>query len=304
MSDSPVVIDAHHHLWDLQAVRYPWLMETGVRRFFGDPTPIQRDYRVADLRRDMADLPIRGSVHIQVGAAPGDTVTETAWVQSQADQNAGMPQAIVAFCDLASADADQVLDQQLRFANVRGVRQIVGRAPDEDAVTGSDALLDNPQWRQNLGRLPALGLSFDLQLIPPQLPRALQVLKQLPDLNVAICHCASPWDRSADGMAFWRRHIGLLAELPNVHCKLSGFGMFDPQWSSESIRDVVMPVIDAFGPGRCMWGSNFPVDSLAADYQAVFRRVNQLLTGLTEVERAQILARTAARFYSIPAGEL
>ena len=66
------IVDAHHHLWDLDAVRYPWLMARGVRRFFGDPTPIQKNYLVSDLRADADDYVIDASVHVQVGVAPGD----------------------------------------------------------------------------------------------------------------------------------------------------------------------------------------------------------------------------------------
>lgn len=299
MPDHHDLIDAHHHLWDLEAVHYPWLMEQGVKRFFGDPAPIQRNYHVAQLKADMGALPISRSVHVQVGAAPDHTVKETAWVQSQADEGVGLPQAIVAFCDLAAKDAAGVLEQQLAYANVRGIRQIVGRAPAEDAVTGSDALLANPRWRSTLGQLPDLGLSFDLQLIPPQLPRMLKILQSMPQLKVAICHCGSPWDRSPEGLAHWGRYMREMAALPNVYCKLSGFGMFDPHWSSESIRDVVLPVIDAFGPQRCMWGSNFPVDSLAADYASVFARVGKLLAEFSADEQAQMLRDTAAGFYRI-----
>ncbi|MDJ0656429.1 MAG: amidohydrolase family protein [Xanthomonadales bacterium] len=293
------IVDAHHHLWDLQAVHYPWLMERGVVRFFGDPAPIQKDYRVSEFKSDIGELPVTQSVHIQVGAAADHSLRETRWLQSAADQSGGLPNAIVAFCDLSAEDAQAQLDAQGVYANLRGIRQIVGRSEAEDAVTGSGALLDDPNWRRNLASLSQRGLSFDLQLIPPQLPRAIEVLGDCPDLAVALCHCGSPWDRSPEGLAFWKKQIAALAELPTVHCKLSGFGMFDHDWNVTRVRDIALHVIDCFGPDRCMFGSNFPVDKLYRDYQTVFANYFELVRDFTESEQRTMLGGTAQRFYRI-----
>ena len=143
------IIDAHHHLWDLDACHYPWLMARGVTRFFGDPTPIQKNYLVSDLREDAVHYDLVASVHVQVGVAPGDELRETAWLQRVAD-SAGLPSAIIAFCELDSPDAPHRLASQLEFSRLRGVRQIIGRSDEEDAVTGSGALIDNPLWREHL----------------------------------------------------------------------------------------------------------------------------------------------------------
>ena len=101
-------IDAHHHLWDLQAVQYPWLMARGVRRFFGDPAPIQRDYLLNEFRGEAQAEGFAASVHIQVGAE--DALAEATWVQSIADANPDWPLVQVAFCDLTAADRTAQLD--------------------------------------------------------------------------------------------------------------------------------------------------------------------------------------------------
>ena len=138
------IVDAHHHLWNLNKIHYPWLMERGVARFFGDPTPIQQDYQVGDFIEDIGDLPVMSSVHIQVGAESSDSVAETRWLQSEAQRTPlGIPNAIVAFCDLADEDSDKILDAQAESGNLRGIRQIVGRSPDEDAKSGTDNLVDH-----------------------------------------------------------------------------------------------------------------------------------------------------------------
>lgn len=293
------IIDAHHHLWDLEAVRYPWLLERGVKRFFGDPTPIQRNYLPADFERDIGSLPVSRSVHIQVGAAPGQSLAETEWLQSVSESGKHKPQAIVAFADLSADDIEETLDRQLAYPSLRGIRQIVGRSVEEDAKTGTATLLGNPDWVEGLASLIPRGLSFDLQLIPAQIPDALAVLRQLPDLPVAVCHCASPWDQSRQGLKTWRAHVRALAELPRVFCKLSGFGMFDHNWTVESIRPIILEAVDAFGVSRCMFGSNFPVDKLHRDYAALYDAYFNVVHHFSPDEKQALFCDTAASFYRI-----
>ena len=292
------IVDAHHHLWDLGAVSYPWLMARGVRRFFGDPTPIQRDYLVRDFRADAGNYTIDASVHIQVGVAPGDEVRETAWLQDTADRE-GLPSAIVAFVDLAQRDAMNVVEQHLAHTRVRGVRQIIGRSDEEDAVTGSGKLIDDPLWREHLHAVGELGLSFDLQLTPSQVPAVADLLATLPRVPVALCHCGSPWDQTPAGLASWQHGLKLLAELPQVSVKISGLGMFDHDWTVESIRPIVESCIDAFGPKRTMFGSNFPVDRLHADFATVWGAYETITASLPEADRQRLFGDTARAFYRI-----
>lgn len=292
------IVDAHHHLWDLSVCHYPWLMAKGVKRFFGDPTPIQKDYLVADLREDACDYDLCGSVHVQVGTASGDELRETEWLQATAECE-GLPSAIVAFCDLAREDAAAELQAQRTFSRLRGIRQIVGRSAEEDAATGSGALLDDPTWRANLGLLRDMGLSFDLQLVPGQMRRAADVLAAVPGLAVALCHCGSPWDQSAAGLRDWQRGLESLAALPDVYCKLSGFGMFDHGWSVASIRPLVESCIAIFGAERCMFGSNFPVDKLHASYADVWGAYEAIAVGYSSEDEAWLFGDTARAFYRI-----
>jgi predicted TIM-barrel fold metal-dependent hydrolase len=294
------IVDAHHHLWNLNRIHYPWLMERGVVRFFGDPTPIQRDYLVGDFLDDIGDLPVTNSVHIQVGADSSDSIAETRWLQSEAQSTPlGIPNAIVAFCDLADENTEEILDAQAESGNLRGIRQIVGRSPDEDAKSGSGALLDSSIWIQNLARLPSRQLSFDLQLIPAQLPAVTNVLAKIPDLRVALCHCGSPHDQSEDGLAFWRRELARIAELPNVYCKLSGFSMFEQNWDAERVRKTALAAIDIFGVDRCMFGSNFPVEKLYVTYNNLYSTYLDIAAEFSESEQQNLLADTARRFYRI-----
>jgi predicted TIM-barrel fold metal-dependent hydrolase len=270
------IIDAHHHLWDLGACHYPWLMERGVPRFFGNPEPIQRNYLASELRADASDFELAGSVHIQVGVAPGDEVRESEWLSKSA-----------------------VLDRHAAFSRVRGIRHIVGRSAEEDKATGSDALLDDATWLRNLASLRERNFSFDLQLIPQQVNRVADVLETVPGLRVALCHCGSPWDQTAAGLESWRSGLQRLAALPDVYCKISGLSMFNHDWSIEELRPIVSSCIDIFGPERCMFGSNFPVDKLHKTYRDIWHAYEALTGQYSSQEQAAMFANTAESFYRL-----
>ena len=287
-------IDAHHHLWDLSAVHYPWLMAKGEPRFFGDPAPIQRNYLIDEFTADAEAHGFSGSIHIQVGAA--DPLEEAKWVQSVADQSPKWPLVQVAFCDLTAAGANAQLDALEQLSTLRGVRQIIGRAPGEDAQTGTNYLLDDPTFTRQLRSLADRGLSFDLQLLPELMTKTATVLAQAPETKIALCHAGSPHDRTASGLKTWRKNLRQLSDLPNVHCKLSGLGMFEHGWTAASIRPILETVIELFGPNRVMFGSNFPVDSLTSDYA-------QLVAAYTDIVpqelHAAVFGINAKRFYTI-----
>lgn len=287
-------IDAHHHIWDLNAVEYPWLMAKGEHRFFGDPTPIQRDYLIEEFRSDARACGFEGSIHIQVGAADG--MAEAKWVQGVHDASGGWPTAQVAFCDLASQDAEQNLAALAEIPTMRGVRQIVGRAPGEDARTGTNALLENAAFERGLALAAEAGLAFDLQLTPELMPKCAELFGRVPELRVALCHAGSPHDRSDEGMSSWAKGMAKFSELPNVRCKLSGLAMFRPGWTVDDIRPVVETCLSLFGSGRCMFGSNFPVDSLQSDYAAVVNAYREIVPA---AEHAAVFGGTACEFYRI-----
>jgi len=293
-------VDTHHHLWDLDKIHYPWLTARGVTRFFGDPTPIQHNYLVNDFLDDIGDLPVTKSVHIQVGADIPDSVRESHWLQSEAERTPqGMPNAIIAFCDLGATGAAETLDAHAEFGNLRGVRQIVGRSPNEKSKSGDRLLLDDPVWRRNLASLPSRQLSFDLQLIPAQLPAVADILAEMPDLKVALCHCGSPHDQSAAGLAFWREGLARLAKLSNVFCKLSGFCMFEQNWNAERVRQTALTAIDVFGVERCMFGSNFPVEKLYVSYQELYACYLDIIDNFSETEKEALMAGNARQFYRL-----
>ncbi len=285
-------IDAHHHLWDLSAVHYPWLMAKGVRRFFGDSRPIQRNYLLGEFRADARGF--GASVHIQVGAE--DAFAEASWVQEVADAHPDWPMAQVVFADLTSERLGEELDRMQELPTVRGVRQIVGRAPEEDRSTGTNALLDDPRFVEGLREVGRRGLRFDLQLIPELCGAMADVLSDVPGTRVALCHAGSPHDRTPEGLAAWARELGRLSRLPQVSVKLSGLGMFEHDWTKDSVRPIVEACLEQFGAARCMFGSNFPVDSLYSDYRAIVEAYEHLVP---DEAKLAVFEETAAAFYGL-----
>jgi len=286
------VIDAHHHFWDLQHCHYPWLMARGVKRFFGDPTPIQKNYLPLDLLNDAKAVNLVGSVHIQVGVAEEDSVKETEWLQSLHEADGRFPAAIVAFADLEDPDFPAILAQHQQSSAFRGIRQIVGRHPSEDSASGTADVLHSTLFAKHLDLLAEHHHSFDLQLTEAQYDQAFEVFSKVPDLSLVLCHFASPWDQSADGFERWRRSMQQFSSLPNCTLKLSGFGMFNAEWSTADIQPYLNEALELFGVNRLMAGTNFPVDKLYGEYARIWTALQALLD---DTSYQRVCHDTAAR---------
>lgn len=287
-----MIVDAHHHLWDLDRNLYPWLRaDPDPDAWVGDVTPIRRSYLVDEYLGEATACGVVRSVHVQAEWDPSDSIGETRWLQEVADRH-GFPHAIVASARLEDPRVEHVLDDHLRYANVRGIRQML----DRDEGRG---LLERRDWQRGLSRLSGRGLSFDLQVTPDQLDAAAALARRNPDLVVVLNHCGMPRGRTEPALDQWRRGLRLLAEHPNVSAKISGLGMFDHAWTAESIRPYVEDVFDAFGVERCMFGSNFPVDKLYSDYAALVDAMELLTSMLGPGERRAFFHDNATRVYRI-----
>ena len=288
------MIDAHHHLWDLSAVRYPWLEEKSVMRFFGDPTAIQKNYLMNDFQADCQSHGFRGSVHIQVGAE--DPIKEANWVDSIASANSDWSMMQVVYCDLTDTQTPATLDLFQKLPSVVGVRQILSRAP---GIESGSILLDNitsPTVLENLRELSRRQLCFDLQLIPEVMEQASFLLQKVPELKIAICHAGSPHDRTASGIKYWQHALRSISSLPNTSCKISGLGMFHHNWKTQDFKVLVETCLEQFGSKRCMFGSNFPVDSLYSDYTRLFSAIKMLVP---EPFHEAVFEKTASHFYNL-----
>jgi predicted TIM-barrel fold metal-dependent hydrolase len=299
------IVDPHIHLWDPATHRYPWMQGT-ADSFLGDNSALRRSYLVEHLLADAGDaVEVEQVVHVEANHDPADPVEETRWLQSLAGDpaNRGLPQAIVAAADFSSPELPRVLEAHRRYPNVRGIRQIlnVHERPFYDYV-GRHYLREDT-WRRNFRLLGRLGLSFDLQIYPTQMAEAAQLARDHPDVQFVLNHTGMFADRgSVAGWRLWRDGLRLLAACPNVAIKISGLAMFDHRWTVESWRPYVLEAIDAFGPQRAMFASNFPVDRLFCSYTELWQAFAVIVADASEAERDLLFRTTARRIYRLAGG--
>jgi len=295
----PAIADAHHHLWDMRDY-HVWLhANPRVVNFVGDYEAICQDYLASDYLADTAGLPVIASVHVQAEFDPSNPVGETAWLTAQAEQT-GFPTGIVGFADLSDPDVASLLEAHAAYSRFRGIRHMLnwddipGRSFAEHGNFMSDG-----QWRRGFGLLARMGLRFDMQIWPKQMVEAAALLAAFPDARVALNHTGFPIDRDPESMRLWQDGMRALAAQPNAYVKISGLGMLDHQWTTDSIRPIVLDAIEIFGVQRAMFASNFPVDRLYSDYGAIFNAFSEITADFTDQERSRLFAGTAIDFYDL-----
>ena len=293
------VVDPHIHLWDLEAGCYPWLAAQAPR-FTGDHRAIARTHRVADFLADAGAIEVLKAVHVDAGHA--DPLRETRWLQALAEAPGarGLPHGIVAAVDLSRDDAEAMLAAHAAAPNLRGVRQILNVHADPRYDYVGRHFMAERAWRDNFRLLDRFGLAFDLQVYPPQMPAAAALAADHPDTPIVLDHAGMFADRgSVAGWRAWRDGLRLLAARPNVSVKISGLGMFDHAWTRESLRPYVLETIDAFGTGRAMFASNFPVDRLYSSYEALWSAYADIVQDLGAAEKTALFRGNAERVYRL-----
>jgi len=291
------IIDAHHHLWRLAAT--PWLAGPAVPRIFGPYEPLRRDYTVEEYAAAVRPLGVKQSVYVQVNVEPGAEVEEVEWVQSVADAH-GYPHAIVGYADLASPAVAQTLDRQMACRNLRGIRQQLHwhESPAYRFAARKD-LMDDPAWRQGLAEVGKRGLVFELQVFPRQMGDAIRLVRDCPQVTFVLLHAGMLEDRSPEGWALWRMGMRTLSACPNVCVKLSGLGTFERTCSAAMWRTVIEDTVGAFGADRCLFGSNFPIESLWTTYEKIVTVMQECTSSFSPAERRAIFHDTAKRVYRL-----
>lgn len=299
-TDTLRIVDAHHHLWDLEKHYYPWLSPRPLPpAMAGDCLPIAKTYTVEHYLADAEGQNLVKSVHVEAGFDFAAPLAETEWLQGLADRH-GFPHAIVAKAELQDPEAEALLAAHKEHANVRGIRHMVSwhEVPKNTFIDRPDLLTDS-QWLAGFALLKKYDLSFDLQVYPPQMREAAALAKAHPDTSIILCHTGMPLDRDPDSLALWRDGIKALAAQPNVTVKITGLAMFDHDWTTESFRPYVLETIEAFGPERCMFGSNFPVDKLYSGFAAIYDAFKAITADFSRDEREALFAGNAERIYRI-----
>jgi predicted TIM-barrel fold metal-dependent hydrolase len=294
------IVDPHVHLWDLSRDRYGWLQDDPLpNNPAGDMSPIaHRDYLLKDYLADAAGWRVDKIVHVECGMPVGRQLAETDWLQELSDTY-DYPQGIVAGADLLDPNLDALLEAHAARPNVRGIRQIVCWHTDPLKTYTDRDLLAEPAWETGLARLARHGLSFDLQLYPSQMQAAAALAARHTDVPLIINHAGLPTDRDSAGMEQWRAGLRSLAALPHVLIKISGLGITDRAWTTDSIRPIILECIDAFGTGRAMFASDFPVERVHGTFDAFYSAFDAITADFSADERDQLFAANAEATYRI-----
>jgi L-fuconolactonase len=279
-----MIIDAHHHLWQLSRGDYGWIGEGRNPAL----SPIERDYVLQDYVQLTDQHGIAGSVVVQAA----QTIDETRWLLAQARASEGLILGVVGWIDMAQPDAPRVLADLARDPLLKSIRPMLQEIADVDWVLQPGL---EPAFRALIER----ELAFDLLIRPPHLEAALSVLRRYPELRAIVDHCAKP-DIANDMWQPWADLMRSIARDTGAYCKLSGLVTEARcNWRIDDLRRYVEHVIECFGVERVVWGSDWPVMLLNAAYDQWVDAARQLLQPLAHADRSRILSSNAIAFYRL-----
>jgi L-fuconolactonase len=278
------IVDAHHHLWDLGARDQDWIAGTALE-------PLRRDFLLADYQPLAAQNGVTASVVVQTVTGPGET-PELLALAAASDLVAG----VVGWADLTAPGlADRIAELTARPGGDKlvGLRHQIQSEPDPQWLARPDVL-------RGLSAVADAGLVYDLVITAGQLGAAARAAAAVPDLMFVLDHLGKPPIASGSTQP-WERDLRRLAALPNTAGKLSGLVTEADwtRWRAADLRPYADAALDAFGPDRLMFGSDWPVCTLAASYGEVLKAARDLTGHLSAAEREAIFAGTATRLYRL-----
>ena len=275
-------IDSHQHLWHFDPVEYGWIDEKA--------TALRRSYLHGDLARELSASGLDGSVAVQAR----QSLVENDFLLEQAAASGGRIRGVVGWVDLAADDVDEVLGRYASRPRFVGVRHVVQGEPDP-------AFLARPGFNRGVSRLRRHGLVYDVLIYAAQLPAAIAFVDRHPSQPFVLDHIAKPTIAAGRFDEAWARSFREMAKRSHVTCKLSGIvtEVRDAAWSADVIRPYVDLAIEAFGPARLMFGSDWPVCRLETEYGDWVRAVQALTAGWSSAEQAAFWGGTAATTYNL-----
>jgi len=279
-----MIIDAHQHFWDLSksdVFNYEWLKSE-------DHAAIDRSFLPRDLKPLIDAAGVDRTVFVQTQHTPA----ENRWVLQLAEEHDWIA-GVVGWVDLASPDCAEQVAEFKAHPKFCGVRHITQDEPEDDFIVRQDVI-------GGLRVLEEQGVPFDLLFYVKHLRHAQALGEMLPELPMVIDHLAKPHIR--EGIVDdWEANFRAAARHQNIYCKLSGMitEAHWQNWSPADLQPYVDIALDAFGPERLMFGSDWPVCELAGTYQQVFDALQECLSSLSEAERSRIFSGTAIEFYDL-----
>ena len=291
------IIDAHHHIWRRRDL--PWLDGPMQPRIFGPYEAIRRDYLIDEYVADLAGTGVTQSVYVQCNWPKDRFEDEVAHVQQVADAH-GFPQAIVGYADFLVDDVRPQLDRLTKYPGMRGLRmQLQWHQNPQYQFASSSDLARTPALQKNVAYLADYNWSFDLQVFAGQMQGAAELADSAPKVTFILQHAGMLEDLSPQGWEEWRQGMRLLASRRNIVSKLSALGTFIHKNDPAHIAAIVHETIQIFGPERCLFGSNFPVEKLWTNYADLIAAYRKAVEPLGDVVARAALHDTAVKIYRL-----
>src|SRR5262245_59518466 len=277
----PARIDSHQHFWRYRPETHGWIKKR--------MTVLRRDFLPEDLEPLLGAEGISGCVAVQAA----QSLDETRFLLELADRHPFI-RAVVGWVDLVAPDLEAQLESFKACRQLRGMRHIAQDAIDDFWLAREDVI-------RGVDKLGRFGLTYDLLVFPRQIGAAFALAKALPHQPFVLDHVAKP-EIARGRIEPWATDLRRRAELPNVCCKLSGLVTEAREgWQPADFRPYLDVVLEAFGPRRLMFGSDWPVCLLAGSYANVAGLARRAISALSRDEQDAVLGGNAARFYGIEA---
>lgn len=278
--DMPKQIDAHHHLWRYSPGQYPWI-GPGMEA-------IRRNFLPEDLRNEMSAAGIQSSVVVQAR----QTLEETESLLQMAE-GCDFIDGVVGWLPLREPSLGAELERFAGHPKLKGLRHVVHDEPDDDYILG-------PEFNAGIDLLRRFNLVYDILIFEKHLPRTIQFVDRHPNQLFVLDHIAKPRIRDRQ-LSPWRENLTELSKRGNVYCKLSGVvtEAVWADWKTEDVEPYMDFALEAFGPERLMFGSDWPVLLLASSYSQWVETVRSRINKLSITEQEQIMGLTAAKAYGL-----
>ena len=288
---NPEFIDAHVHFYDMNhpELHYAHWQPDEDHPFLGARTRelAARNWLAEDFIELTRPFNVTKAVHVQAAIGSKDPVKETEWLQDAAERT-GFPHAIVAHADLRDPNVEETLARHCQYPLMGGVR---------DFSYGD--YLTAPDFHRGYTLLEKYGLIASIAAQWQDMEKLRDLAAKFPNTKIVIDHAGFPTERTPEYFADWKRGMETAAQADNIICKISGLGMGDPDWTTDSIRPYVLRCIEAFGVERSLFATNWPVDSLFSDYGAIVRAYDEITAEFSEDERAALFSGNTAGLYGI-----
>ncbi len=277
-----MLLDSHHHFWRYDSEAYGWIGPDMAR--------LRRDYLVGDLAEVAGEAGVTGVISVQAR----ESLAETDFLLGLGEESGGLVRGVVGWVPLADPGVGEMVDRWAGRRLFKGVREVMqGR--------GDAEFFGNAAFHRGLRELTRRGLTYDVLVYADQLPATIRMVDAHPQQRFVLDHVAKPVIRAGAFPEDWARNIRRLAERENVFCKVSGMvtEVRDPEWDAELIRPYFRTVLEAFGPERLMFGSDWPVCLLRVEYAGWVKVARILVEEWAEDERAAFFGMTAKAAYGV-----